>query len=300
MARGYGGEALAGPCPYPARIIIGGEPATVRCGKCIRCRSMRQSMYIGRMVAEASLHPQSLVATLTFNDKSYDALGVSSWIKPDIIKANKALFQRVRYHWPDWSGKYFVVWEQGEAFGRTHAHVILFGTPYAVARKQTLQVPWWQHGFAQFDKVTPAAARYVSAYCSDPDKEKLRLHSRGSDHLGIPRVKQYLDTVAGSLPWPGAKIKWAAPGFLPGPFFELDQKKYPLPLPMYRYAQSLGLDAEWESKGYSGHPMGIRWEGDDFRKAERRLREYQAMTPPKNKLLQNGVEHTVKGRSHDR
>lgn len=285
--------ALAGPCPNRFSKRVNGEVVWCRCRKCLRCVNLRQAVLVGQMMAETASHLSSAVFTLTFDDKHYESLGVSEFRKDELLAFNRQLLKRVRYHWPEWSGRYFVTWEVGEQNGRVHAHLILFGLPVEYRKRRRVSVPWWTYGIVQADKMSSGAARYVSAYVADPEKKKLKLHSRGSNGLGYDYIRRFLETVALERAWPGAVYKFTGREFLQGPFFELDFKRYPLPLAMFEYAVSLGLDADWPVTEV-GDLQERQLVELELENALPRLREYRAQKPLKQTYQENGFYHVLR------
>lgn len=251
--------ALRGECAFRYRFLKDGVPRWVPCGKCLKCNARRQNMLVGRMMAETACHEFSCVYTLTYDEDRYqkrwpelhmawlmgetqDAAKWARHYKSKILSENFSLLKRIKHHWPDWSGRYYVVWEVGEQNGRLHCHIILYGIPYLPPRKQEItEVPWWKHGRVQHDGMSPAAAGYCADYVTSAEKRSLKVHSRGSNHLGTSFVKTQLEQLAGVRPWPGLALTKLRQEPLEAPVFEFDYRLYFLSPSMVDYAQELGI-----------------------------------------------------------
>ena len=299
--KGYYTEALIGGCAYRHEKKTSEGSVWLPCGKCLRCRKQQQSEVMGRIMAEAVSHKSSAVFTLTFNELEYEKQNVQNWTKKDVLKANKALRHRIKYHWPEWSGRYHVAWELGEQNGRLHVHITLFGIPIMYPKQQVAYPEWWKSGRVVVDQVTPKSASYVSDYVSKPEKRILRVHTAASNHLGAEYQKQFLLEVNGLAKWRGAVFKYTRPplgesyGQHNGPYFEVDFRKYPLSRHVYEWAKEQGFDHSWQSETEQPQTPQERQEFvNKYEELERRLELYRAQKDNSNLVQFDGAMMRLK------
>lgn len=162
-------------CITPNRISVDRgtywEEVPVPCRECWRCRANRVNDFVARALCEASESDWTCTLTLTYATPSPSA---------KVPLAHKVLYPR---HFQDFIRslrkrghkiRYIVAGEKGEMKGRSHFHVILFGTyPDDVAKKERpdwpqqrrFHIPEWPHGHVFADwNVNDRSMRYVCKY----------------------------------------------------------------------------------------------------------------------------------------
>lgn len=144
------------------------RPIQIPCGQCIECRLERSRQWAMRCVAEASLWPDNIFLTLTYDDIHLP--DNFSLVKRDL----QLFFKRLRKEYG--SGiRYFAAGEYGDKSQRPHYHAIIFnfkphdgenvhlsGRPLYISR--TL-ARLWPYGFHSYGDVTFESAAYVARYC---------------------------------------------------------------------------------------------------------------------------------------
>lgn len=107
------------------------------------------------MLLELSCYPFSTFATLTYDDAHYPPGG-------NLVPRDLQLFlKRLRKRLQGRDIRYFAVGEYGEARGRPHYHLVLFG----VGKHELKEVEGcWNLGYVYLGDVTMQSARYVAGY----------------------------------------------------------------------------------------------------------------------------------------
>lgn len=148
----------------------------VKCGHCWQCRRDRVNDYVGRCLCEASVSDWTLVLTLTYAP-DFDEHGEPlRWRRDGADKVITPLhFQRFiravrkRGHFV----RYLAAGEYGEAKGRAHFHVCLFGKgePLKIPLQQnTHRLDLWPHGHIWADGIADEKTlRYVCKYLLKKD-----------------------------------------------------------------------------------------------------------------------------------
>lgn len=113
------------------------------CGQCMPCRLNRRRIWTHRLMLEASLHPASSFLTLTYDDST---LPLTTSIGQPMLRGASAATDLSKLptlnpkDLQDWLKRfrkairpskirYYAVGEYGDASGRPHYHVALFGYP---------------------------------------------------------------------------------------------------------------------------------------------------------------------------
>lgn len=160
------------------------------CGQCIGCRLDYSQMWAVRAMHEASLHEQSCMVTLTYDDEYLPHYG--SLCPPHFTKFAKKL----RYHFGPF--RYLMAGEYGDSVGsRPHYHALLFGyrpddldlwfenEGVPTYLSQVLQQIWGM-GFITVSDLTLESAAYVARYALK--KVKLSKKSPGELHAHYERI----------------------------------------------------------------------------------------------------------------
>lgn len=162
-------------CKRPARKGAEYFP----CGQCVPCRINRSRVWVLRLLLELELHSDACFLTLTYNEEHYPAGG-------NLVPRDLQLFlKRLRYNLPGRDIRYFAVGEYGEARGRPHYHLILFGVG-----KQHLEAieKSWNLGFSYVGDVTVESARYVAGYVIKGwTKDRVELEGRHPEFARMSR-----------------------------------------------------------------------------------------------------------------
>lgn len=167
-------------CKKP--FVKGG--AAYGCGQCLPCRISKRRTWTHRMMLEALLHKENCFVTLTYDESKRSTTGE--------INSNAPL-QLNPKHLSDWLKRfreriyplrvrYFAVGEYGDAAGRPHYHVVLFGWSVC-ARGRTKRVlgstrsDWynccrscrlvgetWGFGDVEIGEFNPKTAAYTAEY----------------------------------------------------------------------------------------------------------------------------------------
>lgn len=168
------------------------------CGQCLHCRINKSREWTHRIMAENSLHGDSLFVTCTYdpehlplNDKNQMIL-VKAHHQEYIKKLRKAGL-KIRY---------YVVGEYGERKQRPHLHYILFGAKFEDV--QTIQEKW-SYGAVDIGLVTKDSARYVTNYSLKGfnNENRKELYGRVPEFrcmsLKPPIGGEYIDNTASRL-----------------------------------------------------------------------------------------------------
>lgn len=209
--RAYQAAAFFGACPYPVPIKdrVNGGSSYVSCGKCLRCRTLRQGSIVGRAHGQMIEQGGGTCLTLTINDQHMS----EGWYdKRRWLSEIRNVFEKLEYHYP-WrrSQGYIVCAELGEGTFRPHAHLLLFGLNLTLKR-QRIDFKQWKYGHTLADVASPAAAKYIAGYLTDENKSKLRLHYARSNYLGMGRFNQWLEALleeSDRIGWHQQYYAWA-------------------------------------------------------------------------------------------
>ena len=153
----------------------GGVPTPIPCGQCIGCRLERSRQWAIRLVKELRLHDRSSFLTLTYTDEHLPRLPSG---KPTLVLEDVQLFlKRLRRHFEPHPLRFFQCGEYGDAGGRPHHHMILFGEDFCLDRKpvsksasgfpqyeSALLTSLWGKGLCTISEVSFESAAYVARY----------------------------------------------------------------------------------------------------------------------------------------
>lgn len=131
------------------------------CYVCRACRVNRRRLWTARMMLENTCHPESCMATLT-----YEKAG------KDLVPAHMVSFlKRLRYY-RDSPFRYFGAGEYGGENGRPHFHMALFGV--SLAEEATILKAWqsggdwlfgeYKAGFIHVAELNQNTAQYLTKY----------------------------------------------------------------------------------------------------------------------------------------
>lgn len=157
------------------RLSNGGVPTPIPCGQCIGCRLERSRQWAIRLVKELRLHDRSSFLTLTYDDTHLPRLPSG---KPTLVLEDVQLFlKRLRRHFEPHPLRFFQCGEYGDAGGRPHHHMILFGEDFCLDRKpirssasgyaqfeSATLTSLWGKGFCTISDVTFESSAYVARY----------------------------------------------------------------------------------------------------------------------------------------
>lgn len=134
------------------------------CGQCVGCRLERSRQWAVRCMHEASLYEDNCFVTLTYERSSVSLRYRDFQL---FMKRLRKVAGRVRF---------YMCGEYGEAFGRPHFHVCLFGydfpdrvylsktgSGFKLYRSALLE-SLWRFGFSSVGAVTFESAAYVARY----------------------------------------------------------------------------------------------------------------------------------------
>lgn len=144
-------------CIHPYRPA---ESVEYPCGKCKPCLVNRRRMWTARIVLESFAHEHSSFVTLTVADvprgdhgpPRREAWEVMPQLLRDFIRSIRRAGHKVRY---------FGAGEYGDAGGRPHYHVALFGLPPVDAEFYSCH---WKYGAVHVGTLTKQSAQYVAGY----------------------------------------------------------------------------------------------------------------------------------------
>lgn len=250
-------------CVSPLLVGTPGNTAWVRCGACLDCLISKSASAKGRSLLEAHGHLLNCAVTLTYDDDALPDASVMSvrdgqlairrlrrLLEYDFQKAEAARFRdhvaaggsvldfvpgdpsRIRY---------CLVGEFGRKTLRWHYHLLIFGwcPPELLSalgrlpssrKTKGLQIklPWWPHGHAYVDLVTPASAGYVHDYFEKGDTSRtVRSQSNGVGRdvlrfIGMQSaasgqewstIPLYVDFFGKNFPVSGKSREWLAQGY---------------------------------------------------------------------------------------
>lgn len=153
------------------------------CGQCKPCRINRKRLWTGRLVLESLLHEHNTFLTLTYDeDHLPDDHSVSVREIQLFLKRLRKAFGKLRY---------YAVGEYGEATGRPHYHLALFGVQFTDLVYETklrcyqsvMLKECWPMGSHFIGSLTPESASYIVSYVvkgmtQDNDYVRGRLQGR--------------------------------------------------------------------------------------------------------------------------
>lgn len=149
-------------------------PVELPCGQCIGCRLERSRQWAMRCVHEASLHPDNIFITLTYDNENLPPHG-SLYYRHYQLFMKRLLVHTARHTDRPLGVRFYMCGEYGESFGRPHYHAILFnydlpdkklwklerGNPLYTSQTLT---DLWTHGHTSVGSVTFESAAYVARY----------------------------------------------------------------------------------------------------------------------------------------
>lgn len=135
----------------------------VACGQCIGCKLERSRQWAVRCMHEAQLHEENCFLTLTLRDEGDGSVHVRD-VQKFMKRLRKAIKRRVSY---------LACGEYGEALGRPHYHMALFGYNFPDRRRWKGDL-WvsekldklWSHGYCTIGELTFESAAYIARYCT--------------------------------------------------------------------------------------------------------------------------------------
>lgn len=209
------------------------------CGACVPCRVKRKRVWQTRIVLEASLHPRSSFATLTYSDDNliYSVQARAPTLIPNDLKLwlKRLRIESVRKLRLNSRLRFYAAGEYGDALGRPHFHVVLFGYPpcayggsrYRDGRTFDCCAPCdlirdtWGKGIVELLPLTPGRSAYAAGYVMKKmtHKSDVRLNGRHPEFsrmslkpglaadmaasIARPLVGQDLKDVPAALRWEG-------------------------------------------------------------------------------------------------
>jgi hypothetical protein len=155
-----------------------GKAMSVPCGHCNACKIAKANQKAVRVMHEAEMHKHNSFITLTYNDENLPLLPANV---PTLSTAHVQNFFK-RYRRAGFKISYFAGGEYGEAFGRPHYHVAVFGHKFTdgarLLRPPTRKNPFpkqlytspdlsnlWGKGYVSTGELTFASAAYIARYC---------------------------------------------------------------------------------------------------------------------------------------
>lgn len=167
------GKASSWHGPAPTKCLL------LPCRQCIGCRLERSRNWATRLMHEQQFHANSCFLTLTYDDKNIPS---DQSLNPSHFTTFiKDLRARLHYYGKEKKIKYFGCGEYGDATGRPHYHLALFG-PFGTTNsdpERTQEEPArsgasqfthsdisavWPYGLHRFSELTWESAAYVARY----------------------------------------------------------------------------------------------------------------------------------------
>lgn len=136
-------------CVEPYRVGV----AEYRCGVCPSCLSYRRSVWVSRLLLEASCHRQSVFVTLTYDEVN---LPDDKSVSP---RHMQLFLKRLRWYAAPAKVRFYGVGEYGSLYLRPHYHLALFGDC-----SEDMIYESWQLGFVQIGDLNEASAQYLCGY----------------------------------------------------------------------------------------------------------------------------------------
>lgn len=156
--------------PYMSGVLPFG------CGQCLPCRINRSRQWAARQTLESYTHEHCCFVTLTLDDAHLGApTGHGEYeVSPLVLQL---FLKRLRYYLGRDKIRFFAVGEYGEAAGRPHYHINVFGMSghslhqngrYARTGAECVRLAWSDNGVPKghimVGDFTEATAQYVSKY----------------------------------------------------------------------------------------------------------------------------------------
>lgn len=175
-------------CPFSVplknKYDIMGRPVYRPCGECAICRRNKLMLIQSRANYEFLKHKYCAFVTLTYDDNHLPynftpfgdnvRVGLPSIKKHHIVKFFDDLRHYVKYHSNlknvDKDFSYIYSCEYGGQFDRPHAHLVLFGIDFPIAKKICSKV--WKFGFVDVRPVSSGTVRYICKYINKGAKGK--------------------------------------------------------------------------------------------------------------------------------
>lgn len=165
---------------------LGTADAQLPCGKCLGCRTDRQSDWVARCLHEAAQFEQNRFITLTYDDEHLPAELRPDDLQRFVKRLRKAIGcegRNERFIYSDRSSsiRYVACGEYGERTCRPHYHLIVFNCSFAdetkydekLSTSRTLE-QLWRNGAAKLAPFSSATAAYVAGYLTKTGKVNYR------------------------------------------------------------------------------------------------------------------------------
>lgn len=172
------------------------RPVDLACGQCIGCRIDRSSMWVTRMVHEASMHEDNCFVTLTYSDEFLPSDG--SLVYRDFQLFMKRLRKRLRGA----KVRFFMCGEYGEQLSRPHYHACLFGADFSDRTLHSVRdgvrlytseelTSDWKLGHATVGDFNDQTAGYCSRYVLKKITGDAALEHYVDPLTGVVRVPEF-------------------------------------------------------------------------------------------------------------
>lgn len=165
------------------RNLVTGEPISVPCGKCPKCKKRKVSEWSFRLMQQEQSKTTEMAWFLTLTyDTPYLPISRAGYMTLN-KKHVQDFMKRLRKRMGDNNQKYFAVGEYGSEGMRPHYHLILFNASAQAVSES------WMLGATYFGTVTGASVGYVLKYMlkdgkipmhrNDDREPEFRLMSKG-------------------------------------------------------------------------------------------------------------------------
>lgn len=172
-------------------------PVDIPCGKCVGCLLERSRQWAVRLMHEASLYPENVFLTLTYDDEHLPDDG--SLHKEDFQKFMK----RLRKSLGNERIRFFHCGEYGGETGRPHYHAIVFNYRpddcvfYKTSHGSSLWLSptlnrLWNNGFVVVGDVSFQSCAYVARYMLKKVNGDKSLKRYTDPITGFVRTKEYV------------------------------------------------------------------------------------------------------------
>jgi len=174
-------------------------PLQIPCGQCWSCRLERSRQWALRCVHEASLHPDNMFLTLTYNEESLPADGGLD--KTHFQKFMKRYRQHLERNEGGQKIRYYMCGEYGDQTNRPHYHALIFGHNFSdktLFRKtdsghnlytSTILDNLWTHGFCNIGELTFESAAYTARYIMKKVNDQLSISAMRSALKNGKRIR---------------------------------------------------------------------------------------------------------------